>query len=269
MPYTGLLLACRQLFRETRRAQKYLRIEDEYRLDVMFVREAGIWPTWTYAPAPKKHIDTVRETFRLFNVPEKLKGDSNWCDDEQFRVSTDHTSHAMSYFDLLASYLQKGPALRTACRDISRAEYTIGTLVIDVIPPEVEDIGVLDRNPFNETRAYRAMTLWDTLPDALNGMLFASRNYRFSERSVIRDNDPPAVFAAAKLCYFIGDYIKKLTSLGTPYVKYGRLLLDGVRRIEMRVARELRNSHELWRTMEQPVPRLGPGNSYLQPSEAY
>ena len=267
--YTGLSLACRQLRYETQLARARLEAGDRYHLDVMFVKEAGLWSTWAYAPTPVKHIDTLYTTFRIFGVPKCLEEDDDWCNAEQFRGGFRNISpHAMNYFDLLSGYLQYGAGSRQASRAVSRANYTVGTLIIDVLLPNEVDAQVMDHPPL-ETRARDAR-------DRLSGDVFTPNDTLFARkghwlpgwyRSCV--NDPPALFAADKLAYFLWSHICLLASLQAPYVKYSRLLFDGVGSIELRVAGQKRKELQLWTEAMRPIPRVPPDRNWPAPGEKW
>lgn len=70
---TPLLLTNHQLCAETRKVLSTQR-GDRYTLDVMFVHERELWPTWTSIPAFARRIDTLDVTFRVVGGHDKTGG---------------------------------------------------------------------------------------------------------------------------------------------------------------------------------------------------
>ena len=64
-----LLLVNRLINREIRDILSARPETKEWRLDVMWVKSAGIWPTWTYLPVLTDHINSLLVTFRIFSPP--------------------------------------------------------------------------------------------------------------------------------------------------------------------------------------------------------
>jgi hypothetical protein len=174
----------------------------------------------------------------------------------------------MNYFDLLAGYLQHGAGSREADRGVSKAKYTIGTLIIDVLLPDEDDAKAMNHPPL-ATRAKDAR-------DRLSGDVFTPNDTLFARkghwlpgwyRSCV--NDPPSLFAADKLAYFLWSHICLLASLQAPYVKYSRLLFDGVGSIELRVAGQKRKELQLWTEAMRPIPRVPPDRKWPAPGEEW
>lgn len=62
-----LLLVNQQLSAETKSAVSRLTLAGlSYKLDVMFVQERELWPTWLCIPSLAQHVDYVDVTFRIF-----------------------------------------------------------------------------------------------------------------------------------------------------------------------------------------------------------
>ncbi|MBE3048986.1 hypothetical protein IMZ48_42110 [Candidatus Bathyarchaeota archaeon] len=120
----------------------------DYELDVMFVKKAGLWPTWTSVPVLTQHVHTVHVTFRIFNpapdLDPKFEGSgllgSGLVGSGFARRPRPHPG-VWNFYHLLTSFLQGSPRARSAANPgEATCRYTIKNLVIDVLsPPEDED----------------------------------------------------------------------------------------------------------------------------------
>lgn len=67
-----LLLVNRLINRHVQDIMATERSIRDYAIDIMFVKMAGLWPTWTRVPVLTRHVDTVHATFRIFNPAPDL-----------------------------------------------------------------------------------------------------------------------------------------------------------------------------------------------------
>lgn len=144
-PPLPLLLVNRLI---NRHVQAIAAKEKNYALDVMFVKMAGIWPTWTRIPVLTRHVDTVHATFRIFNPAPDL--DSRFDKSGSLGYGCGGREHGVwNFYYLLTSFLEGGPRARSASqRGMASCQYTVKNLIIDVLaPPEDEDHAITGPGP--------------------------------------------------------------------------------------------------------------------------
>ncbi|KAH8708384.1 hypothetical protein GQ44DRAFT_715579 [Phaeosphaeriaceae sp. PMI808] len=101
-----LLWTNHQLRTETEELLKGLGVVS-YRLDIMFVKECGILPTWLSFPNWRRHIDTVHAQVRIFNPPEGIN--SEWLKSAHFHGNGDGSIQTgWNIMFLLTVYLLNG-----------------------------------------------------------------------------------------------------------------------------------------------------------------
>lgn len=72
---SGLLCASQQLNRETLESlDRRPQAERAYSLDLMFVAERELWPTWTYVPVQSRSIDQLDVDIRIVGAMENFGG---------------------------------------------------------------------------------------------------------------------------------------------------------------------------------------------------
>ncbi|CAH0045256.1 unnamed protein product [Clonostachys solani] len=115
------------------------RIPTDYNVDIMYVKESGLWPTWSIPKLPEtQYIDSVRATFRIFNPTEDLG--------KQFRYKVSHSrlichspTFHRSFYGLLTNFLKRGPGLldRTHPEDDDSIapRYIVKKIFIDIVAP--------------------------------------------------------------------------------------------------------------------------------------
>lgn len=84
-PALSLLLVNMQVNEEVSNFLVYLTTSN-YHVDIMCVKESGLWPTWSVPPplpgkgafpAPTQYVDSVYATLRIFNPPKSMR---RWID---------------------------------------------------------------------------------------------------------------------------------------------------------------------------------------------
>lgn len=78
----ALLQTNRQIRTETQELLRRLE-ETPYHLDVMFVKECGMLPTWCSFPGRRRRIDTVHVQFRIFEPPKDIN--LEWLESAYFQ----------------------------------------------------------------------------------------------------------------------------------------------------------------------------------------
>ncbi|KAL2757264.1 hypothetical protein ACRALDRAFT_1060666 [Sodiomyces alcalophilus JCM 7366] len=140
----AILLVNRQLYHEgsallARAAGR----KTPHRLDVMYVKECGLWPTWlSVVPRAARHIDTLHVQFRIFDPPGDV--DPVRRNPRQFvtRNVGGEPLAVWNLFALLSDYIGHGPTAFEP-RVGPPCPHTVGKLVLDVaVPPP----GTVDDN---------------------------------------------------------------------------------------------------------------------------
>lgn len=131
---SALLLTSRQICAETRYVLEHLRRTKQlhYALDIMFVNEDSLWPTWLGMPALATHIDNLTATIRICGPAGNMKYWRGGDGCGPFNVWV--------YYALMERFFRCGALsfnTRVAHRDLDRG-ITVGTLVIDVISPTAD-----------------------------------------------------------------------------------------------------------------------------------
>jgi len=132
---SALLLTSRQICAETRYVLDHLRRTKQlhYALDIMFVNEDSVWPTWLGMPALATHIDSLTATIRICGPAGNMKYWRGGDGCGPFNVWV--------YYALMERFFRCGaPSFNTrvAHRDLDRG-VTVGALVIDVISPTADE----------------------------------------------------------------------------------------------------------------------------------
>ncbi|KAM0326227.1 hypothetical protein ACHAQA_006824 [Verticillium albo-atrum] len=126
-----ILLVNRQLHAEAKAVMA--RTKTHYRLDIMYVKECGLWPTWLSVPRLAHHASSLYVQFRIFDPPAGVNDE--WRNPRQFLGGDDGAAMiAWNFFAMMKDYLLHGP---TAFEGIvaPKSYFTIKTLVLDFLPP--------------------------------------------------------------------------------------------------------------------------------------
>lgn len=166
---TALLQTCRQLRAET---QYILETPDArpYRLDVLLVKECGLFPTWLSFPRHQKHIDELYVQMRVSDRPENIN--EEWLEAARYRGDSDGSArtcwnimfllsaHLLGGYHHLAAlsehetrlYHEEDEDDEFDLRTHKIATYTIKTLIIDVVAEPADgdeaEEGQAPRNAF-------------------------------------------------------------------------------------------------------------------------
>jgi hypothetical protein len=102
----ALFFVNRQLYAETQPCLTLFGLHQ--RLDVMFVRECGLWPTWMSLPGVARHVDSVYVQFRIFDPPSDVN--PTWKLPAWYRPARVGLPMIVWNFNaLLSGYLLHGP----------------------------------------------------------------------------------------------------------------------------------------------------------------
>ncbi|KAF2814042.1 uncharacterized protein BDZ99DRAFT_567736 [Mytilinidion resinicola] len=117
-----------------------------YELDVMFVRELELWPTWLSVPVIAKHLDRVNVTFRALGLHTGAKRQWNPGDGSPPQI-------LWCFYYLMEHVLRQGPLPHTsssADRGVS-----IKTLHLDFVGPDGETCATDTRYYIPSTVAWK------------------------------------------------------------------------------------------------------------------
>ncbi|CVK95120.1 uncharacterized protein FMAN_13326 [Fusarium mangiferae] len=103
----SLLLVSKQFYVEVQDIMR--RLPNNYHVDIMFVKNYGLWPTWDIAKRPaSRYINKITSTIRIFEPTDDL--------DDRFQDSLNFSGGdggpgggVMAFYELLLSVIQHGP----------------------------------------------------------------------------------------------------------------------------------------------------------------
>ncbi|KAI1044765.1 hypothetical protein LB505_013533 [Fusarium chuoi] len=103
----SLLLVSKQFYVEVQDIMR--RLPSNYHVDIMFVKNYGLWPTWDIAKRPtSRYINKITSTIRIFEPTDDL--------DDRFQDSLIFSGGdggpgggVMAFYELLVSVIQHGP----------------------------------------------------------------------------------------------------------------------------------------------------------------
>lgn len=230
---TSVLLVNRQLYHEASGILARRRLR--YRLDVMYVKECGLWPTWLELPRLARRVDEIQATFRVFDPPADVNPD--WRNPRQLVAGDGGPPMVVwNFFALLKDYLRYGPsafeALVARPAPASSEPFTVNRLVLDVLPPPPDSPAAKDDSlgfPRSRLAADRHM-------------LDAFARGRHAKYWPLPTDAFPHLMVAEKMAFFIA---AKIAGLLAMYDDYGRCLYEHVGSIEVRVAGHPRRTFDL------------------------
>lgn len=212
----SVLLVNRQLYHEGKAILRKAKRKAHYRLDVMYVKDCGLWPTWLSVPRIAHHADSIDVQLRVFDPPDYV--DPERRNPRQF-ISGDLVGLPMivwNFFALLKDYLCYGPSAFEAVVDRPSA-FSVKHLILDILPPPA---GTLDDN-------------LSFPPSSPQGVLLEA-----FERSKVSEHWPRPLakethlMVAEKLAYFVAS---KIGGLLSRYEDHGRALYENIGSIDIRV----------------------------------
>ncbi|CRK15152.1 hypothetical protein BN1708_011372, partial [Verticillium longisporum] len=220
----AIMLVNRQLHAEA--AAVIARTKTHYRLDVMYVKECGLWPTWLSVPRLAHHADSIYVQFRIFDPPTDVNED--WRNPRQFLGGDGGPAMIVwNFFAMMKDYLLHGP---TAFESLvaTKNSFSVKTLILDILPPPP---GTKDDNlgfPSGSAQGSRLERF------------VASR--MASHRWPIPPEGMKHTMPAEKLAIFIAG---RLSSLLSRHEDYGAPVFHRVGSIDIRVGGETRRLFDL------------------------
>ncbi|CAH0015912.1 unnamed protein product [Clonostachys rhizophaga] len=145
-PALSLLRVNKQVSEEVSNFLMYLPTSN-YHVDIMCVKESGLWPTWSVPPplpgkgsfsASTQYIDFVYATLRIFNPPKAMR--SYFRNGLTFHLSYGQQDPVMAgFYGLLEAFFHRGPGFMDRSRpedDLGVApRYVVKDIIIDITAP--------------------------------------------------------------------------------------------------------------------------------------
>ncbi|MCJ1381184.1 hypothetical protein MMC17_004293 [Xylographa soralifera] len=208
----SLLLTNRQLWAETQSALRCLPTKHSYSLDVMFVNERELWPTWLSVPALWTRLDNVFTTFRICGSkgqgPSELRGGNGgppqiiWC-----------------FYSLMERFLTYGPVGERKPGSQDR-NITINSLTLDIVS-----------SPENE------VTMTELAPTYMDW---------YRSRHGHADNDLSSTPMRAEwLADFLHGFIPGLLRMGYHTAPYGMIMYERIGTLRLCVDGVLKQKYDL------------------------
>ncbi|VUC24562.1 unnamed protein product [Clonostachys rosea] len=201
----SLLLVNKQINIETRHVIEHA--PDKYHVDVMFLKDYGLWTTWSIPALPRtRYIESVHATFRIFE-PQGLK--TRFRDSMKF----DYTSigppwSSWSLYQMLMSLLRAGPGYVYSLRrwdyeKSATSQYVVKNIIIDVLAPSD---GVEHKSMMVNNKDYEERLEW--LSDDID-----------DNNSIPMEN---------RLATYMCNSLNTLLTLDYDSLNYGALVYEGV-----------------------------------------
>ncbi|CAM1500627.1 Fc.00g097890.m01.CDS01 [Cosmosporella sp. VM-42] len=184
-PTVPLLLANKQLFGETKGLLSRKRSQRaNYAIDIMYVKNSGLWSTWLSAPFLTTDIGTVHTTFRLFNQPNNLPSEMNFPN--MWRGGDGGPpSGVWIFYHMITQFLDQKIGPWPLRAETEAETITVQRLVLDVLTPVEPDILSLAAFPHrpghdwmdrarrtrNESKGLPAQVFADFIKREIGGLL--------------------------------------------------------------------------------------------------
>ncbi|KAI1780727.1 hypothetical protein F4818DRAFT_435923 [Hypoxylon cercidicola] len=135
-PLLSLLLVNRQVHREAQDVLWRMGDLPNCVLDVMFLKDEALWPTWLSVPNVRRNLGTVYTQFRVFHAPEHLR--TREAFDLYGSEGPGPPPIVWLFYHLLAALLRNGPL--TLDKDDDSGSFTVRTLILDFLPASEKGI---------------------------------------------------------------------------------------------------------------------------------
>jgi hypothetical protein len=128
----GLLLVCKQFHAEVQDVLS--RLPNSYHVDIMFVKNYGLWTTWDIPKLPaSRYIDKVTATMRIFEPTDHL--DDRFKRSLSFRRGDGGPEGAVwGFYQLLTDLISEGPGC-IGSQHIGNRCYIINKIDVNVVAP--------------------------------------------------------------------------------------------------------------------------------------
>ncbi|KAI1206126.1 uncharacterized protein F4807DRAFT_238081 [Annulohypoxylon truncatum] len=213
-PLLPLLLVNRQVHREARDALRRMNRPPNYAIDIAFLKDGTLWPTWLSVPKLQRSLGNVYAQFRIFDVPEHLQphamGDP-YCSDKPGPPPI-----VWLFYHLLAGFLRNGPVVSD--RDSDSGGFTVQNLILDFLP--ASEKGILPFASF--IQYFKEVEDMAAPPDLENDW-------------TLGQDEGESLLAAEYLAHFVRALLLRVLNLGVSTIKYGKIIYENVGDIEIRV----------------------------------
>ncbi|KAI2624616.1 hypothetical protein GGS26DRAFT_205327 [Hypomontagnella submonticulosa] len=232
-PMLSLLLVNHQVHRETQDVLRRISDPPNYAIDIMFLNDGTLWPTWLSVPKLQRNLGNVYAQFRVFHTPGHLQARN--ADDLYGSEDPGPPPIVWLFYHLLSGFLRNGPLALD--RDKDDGGFTVQNLILDFLP--ASEKGIL---PFASFIQYFKEVDDVAAPNPL-------------EIDPGRGGDE-SLLAAEYLAHFIRALLLRLLNLKPSAMKYGRILYENVGDIEIRI-----NGQFKWRLgIPEMLSKLSFGN---------
>lgn len=209
------------------------RLQPDYHLDLMYLKDGSIWTTWTSTPVLSRHINTLYATFQLFDCPAELETLVNGTPNYIFQGGDSGPPFIVwILYHVLGVHLKKGPWPHDDTHDDEgttaadgeeqqghQGGLIIQSLVIDVSAASEPGILPLE-NPSHRPGSKR-----------FSEASFFSRRTRNNEEL---KGQSEGIQAAAQFTAFIRDEFSSLASVNYYTGSYGEFLYDRIGTVDIR-----------------------------------
>ncbi|KAI0884943.1 uncharacterized protein GGS22DRAFT_136164 [Annulohypoxylon maeteangense] len=211
-PLLPLLLVNHQVHREAQDVLRRMSEPPNYAIDIAFLKDGTLWPTWLSVPKLQRTLGNVYAQFRIFAVPEQLQ--SHLSDDPYHSDELGPPPIIWLFYHLLAGFLRNGPIALE--RDNESGGFTVQNLILDFLP--ASEKGILPLASFIE--------YFKEVED-MAGLTDTENDWTLSKDE--------GLLAAECLAHFVRALLLRVLNLGVSTIKYGRILYENVGDIEIRV----------------------------------
>ncbi|KAF4458679.1 hypothetical protein FALBO_14579 [Fusarium albosuccineum] len=201
-PALGLLLVTKQFHDEVQHVQNH--ITTDYYVDIMFVKDFGLWPTWTVPVLPKnQYINSIDATFRIFDPADDL--DNRFQHSLDFRGGCGGPETAIwSFYSLLTNVMEMGPGFLER-----KADFVVKNIKINVLTP-------------TDGAAHYSLAYKDMLPEEISK---EEKRRRRRVRGLSRDESTPA---EERLTEYITNGLSMVLHIGYHTMRYGMILWESI-----------------------------------------
>ncbi|POR33301.1 Putative transcriptional regulatory protein [Tolypocladium paradoxum] len=250
----SLRLVNRQLYAEvTETMGRKSRRRPDYHLDLVYLDDGSIWPTWTSVPVLAEDVGTVHATVRIFHCPPELETPGERKHAPFFMGDGSPPAIVWALYHTLVVFLECGPRPRQGDEEQSNRGpgMTMQKLVIDVLSATEPGIVHVAYPPsfstFDRMRWHDPLTRMDR-----------------SGRSLMSDDDDEGLVAANLLARFLETEMRRLLGLSCNTFDYGCVLYEHIGEVQVSVNGESRASMDLAALLAQAPFREGLSSSQVQ-----
>ncbi|KAI0385559.1 hypothetical protein F5Y04DRAFT_187948 [Hypomontagnella monticulosa] len=211
-PMLSLLLVNHQVHQEAQDVLRRISDPPNYAIDVMFLKDGTLWPTWLSVPKLRRNLGNMYAQFRVFCPPNYLQ--TLHTDDPYGSEDPGPPPIVWLFYHLLSGFLRNGPLALD--RNEDDGGFTVQHLILDFLP--ASEKGIL---PFASFIQY-----FKEVDDMVAPSDVGNNPTRGADESLL---------AAEYFAHFIRALLLRLLNLKPTAMKYGRILYENVGDIEIRI----------------------------------